>query len=286
MNKWKKFQQNIADLQEYLSLREISSIAAATAFWLFLSLVPTVILAVSILPYTSLSEAQLLGAVSAVIPSSLQELLAMIVADVYRSNVAILSVSIVATLWSASRGFSSLIRGLEEIYRHRHYSGFLVRRARGVVYTLAMLIFMLISIILGGFGRQLMALAERFLPYAAGIFRFLLHFRFLVVIALLTVFFTAIFVWSTGKRLKIREALPGGVFAAVGWSLLTWVFSAWISASSYGTYGSLATVVIVMLWLYYCQYVLLLGACLNRVLPRGRQGFAEHRERSGSANMR
>ena len=63
--------------------------------------------------------------------------------------------------------------------------------------------------------------------------------------------------------------LPGGVFAGVAWTLLTWVFSAWVSRGGYGAYGSLATVAVVMLWLYYCQYVLLLGACFNRALTLG-----------------
>lgn len=66
--------------------------------------------------------------------------------------------------------------------------------------------------------------------------------------------------------------LPGALTAAVGWSIFSWAFSAWVSATgSYGTYGSLVTVVVVMLWLYYCQYILLLSACLNRALPKFRR---------------
>ncbi|MBR6114523.1 MAG: YihY/virulence factor BrkB family protein [Oscillospiraceae bacterium] len=266
MDKLERFNHNIAKLQHRLGLWEIANIAAATAFWFFLSIVPLVILAVSILPYTPLSEDQLLAFLSPVIPASLQELITGIVSDVYQSNLAILSVSIVATIWSAARGFSSLIRGLEEIYRQERRTGFLLRRARGVVYTLGMVLFSLLSVILNGFGNQLIELVERYAPYTHGVFIFLLNFRFLVVIAMLTLYFTAIFVRGTGRRLPIREALPGALFAATGWSLLTWVFSVWLSASTYGTYGSLATVVVVMLWLYYCQYVLLLGACINRAL--------------------
>ena len=93
-----------------------------------------------------------------------------------------------------------------------------------------------------------------------------------VVIALLTIFFAAIFRWSTGLRPRFGEVLPGALTAAVGWSIFSWAFSAWVSATgSYGTYGSLVTVVVVMLWLYYCQYILLLSACLNRALPKFRR---------------
>ena len=89
---------------------------------------------------------------------------------------------------------------------------------------------------------------------------------------MLTLFFAAIFRWSTGLRPRFGEVLPGALTAAVGWSVFSWAFSTWVSVTgSYGTYGSLVTVVVVMLWLYYCQYILLLSACLNRALPKLRR---------------
>ena len=282
MSKWKKFYENILYIQDYMGLRKIAAIAAATAFWFFLSIVPIVILAVSILPYTPLTEQELLQFIAPVVPDSVFDLITIIVADVYRSSPAILSVSIVATVWSAARGFSSLIRGLEEIYQHSHPTGYLVRRLRGILYTLAMLIFMLISIALGGFGQQLAHVVESLFPAAHTFVLFLLHFRFLVVIAALTLFFTAIFHWGSGIRLPLAQTWPGALLSALGWSALTWIFSKWVSGS-YGTYGSLATVVIVMLWLYYGQYLLLLGACFNRALPSALPRIEKLRKAKNSA---
>ena len=276
MKKLTRIYKNFLRVQEYMGVQAIAAIAAATAFWFFLSLVPMVILAVSLLPYTSLSEAQIMAFLAPAIPSSLTELISTILSDVYRSSLAILSVSIVATVWSAARGFSSLIRGLEEIYAQEQRRGYFLRRLTGVLYTVGMLLFILISIVVGGFGGQIVRVVERFFPASRGLFDFALRFRFVAVIALLTVFFSAILRWGPGRRLPLREALPGAVFTAVTWSLLTWVFSAWVSVSSFGTYGSLATVVIVELWLYYCQYMLLLGACLNRAIPRGVPAIQRH----------
>ena len=269
MDKLKRFYKNFMRIMDYMGVREISAIAAATAFWLFLSLVPMVILAVSILPYTTLGEAQLMAFLSPILPNSLKELIGIIISDVYRSNLTILSVSILATVWSSSRGFSSLIWGLEEIYATDRRAGYFTRRLRGMVYTAGMLLFALLSIVLGGFGGQIVRLVERFFPSTHGFFLFLLNFRFLVVIAMLTLFFAGIYARAGLKPLPVKEVLPGAVFAAVCWSMLSWVFSVWVSLGSFGTYGSLATVVVVMLWLYFSQYLLLLGACFNRAIPRG-----------------
>ena len=268
MKAWETIYKRFLQVRDTIGQRQIANAAAATAFWFFLSLVPMVILAVSVLPYTVLTEEQLLTFIAPVIPGSLSELINVIVSDVYQNSMAVLPISFIATLWSAARGFSSLIRGLEDIYQRERRSGFFRRRARGAVSTVGMLLFILLSIVIGGFGHQLVELAERFLPGAAGFFRFLLNLRFLLVIAVLTVFFGAVYRWGTSYRPSLQQILPGALLSAVGWSGFTGAFSAWVSVNRFSTYGSLATVVVVMLWMYYCQYILLLGACFNSAVPR------------------
>ena len=271
MDKIKKLFNNFRHISEYMGRRQIATIAAATAFWFFLSIVPIVIVCVSILPYTSVTEEQLLAKLAPVLTESMTELIRIILSDVYSSGAGVLSISLIATVWSSAMGFSSLIRGLEDIYEQPRRAGFLMRRARGIIYTLGMILMMVLSFVLGGFGEQIKALVEKYLPGTTSFFTFLLHFRFIVVIAVLTVFFGAIFRWSTGLRPPFGEVFPGALTAAVGWSLFSYAFSAWVNAGHYGTYGSLVTVVVVMLWLYYCQYILLLSACLNRALPKIRR---------------
>ena len=246
MKKIRKLIENFQHISDYMGRRQIATIAASTAFWFFLSIVPIVILCVSVLPYTSITEEQLLTTVAPVLPDSMNQLIRVIIADVYSSGVGVLSISIAATVWSSAMGFASLIRGLEDIYEQPRRAGFLMRRARGIIYTLGMLLMMILSFVLGGFGQQIKALVEKYLPGSQSFFSFLLHFRFVVVIALLTIFFAAIFRWSTGLRPRFGEVLPGALTAAVGWSIFSWAFSAWVSATgSYGTYGSLVTVVLV-----------------------------------------
>ena len=269
MGRIQRFFHTFSRRMSFIGRWQLASSAAGTAFWFFLSLVPIAILCVSILPYTPLTEAQVIRALSSVFPEAFSELIRSILSDIYSTSLGVLSLSALATLWSAARGFSSLIWGLELVYEQKHRSGFLPRRARGVIFTVCMVLAMVLSIVLGGFGRQIVRLAEKYLPGARPIFSFLMHLRFLVVIVLLSLFFCAIYRWATNARPRFGEIFPGALLSAGGWSLFTWLFSALVSATgSYGTYGSLATVVAVMLWLYYCQYILLMGACFNRALPR------------------
>ena len=285
MGKIQRFYHTFSRRMSFIGRWQLASSAAGTAFWFFLSLVPIVILCVSILPYTPLTEEQVIRAFSSVFPEAFSELIRSILSDIYSTSVGVLSLSALATLWSAARGFSSLIWGLELVYEQKKRSAYLPRRLRGMLYTLFMLLALVLTIALGGFGRQLMWLAEKYLPGSRRLFTFLLHFRFLVVIFLLTVFFCAIYRWSTDARPHFGQLFPGALLAAGGWSLFSWAFSAWVRLTGglSSTYGSLATVVVVMLWLYYCQYILLLGACFNRALP-GINRRMEERKNGRDAN--
>ena len=65
----------------------------------------------------------------------------------------------------------------------------------------------------------------------------------------------------------IRE-IPGAIFTAIGWMVVSWVFSIYLDIFNgfSSMYGSLTTIVILMLWLYFCMYSILLGGEVNKLM--------------------
>lgn len=251
----------------YMGRRHVATIASSSAFWIFLSLVPMVILIVSLLPYTGIRETELLDALAGFVPESFRVLLAGIVAEVYQSSAALLSLSLVTTLYSSGMGFSALIRGLEEIYEQPERTGFFRRRAKATFYMLVFLTAMLLSLLLMGFGRTVQNFLEAHFPFVHGFFAFLPKLRFGVVQAVLVLIFASVYRWAPGLELRFVRQLPGAVFSALGWTLFSAGFSFWITLTNgYSTYGSLATVAVAMVWLYYCITILLWGGCINKAL--------------------
>lgn len=183
--------------------------AASGAFWFFLSLVPIVILLSTFLPYTSISQETLLDALRPLVPESMTELLATILQDVYSSSLAVMSVSLLATAWSSAKGFSALIRGLEDVYQQSHRAGYFLRRARGIVYTLILLGSLLLSILIMGLGRWFQHILESMWPPSRDIFALLLHLRFVPMVAFLTFAFAGIFKFGPGLKLSYFRQLPG-----------------------------------------------------------------------------
>ena len=251
----------------YMGRRHVATIASSSAFWIFLSLVPMTILVIALLPYTGIREDELLSALTGFVPGSFRELLESIIADVYQSSAALLSLSRVTTLYSSGMGFSALIRGLEDIYEQPQRAGFFRRRARATVYMLVFISTMALSLILMGFGRTVQQFLELHFPFVRGFFVFLPKLRFGAVQAVLVLIFASVYRWAPGLELRFVRQLPGAVFSALGWTLFSAGFSFWITLTNgYSTYGSLATVAVAMVWLYYCITILLWGGCINKAL--------------------
>ncbi len=244
---------------------KINTHAASIAFFFFLSVVPMLILICTILPFTPLTENDLVEAVTDLVPDMLDPLARSLIGDVYRRSAGILSVAAVTTLWSAAKGVMALMEGLNSVNGVEDSRNYFVIRAIASFYTVVMLVAMILSLFLMVFGNQLVKLALHRLPRLEALVSFVMNFRFIFAWAVLTLVFAAVYAYLPDKKLKFTEQIPGAVFSAVVWSVFSWGFSIYVTyGNSYGIYGSLSIIVIVLLWLYFCMYITLIGANLNR----------------------
>ncbi len=102
----------------------INAYAASAAFFLFVSLVPILVLICSIFPYTGLTEKQLIDLVEAATPIIFNSFLEAMVGQIYDSTAGVITISIIATIWTASKGIMALILGLDrvnEVKEERNY---------------------------------------------------------------------------------------------------------------------------------------------------------------------
>ena len=243
----------------------ISWFAAACAFFTLFSLVPIVVLVGSLLPLTSLTEEMVFTYVADYLPDSMEELIHYIVEDVYSPNVALFSLSIVATVWSSSKAFSAIIRGMEAIYEKPRYVNYVRRRLIGVLYTVLFIVAILLTVSIGVLSERLKTRVLEWIPRMDAAFAFLLKFKFLILIFFLTLVFMLIYKSLPDVTVPFLRQAPGAVFAAASWVLFARLFPTFIRyTSNYGTYGTLGTFMVAMLWMYYSMYFILFGACLNR----------------------
>ncbi len=268
----KRFIQKCIDFGEQISKKNINALAAGTAFFLFLSLIPILMLLCAVIPYTPLTEANLMNAAVLLFPDSMEPIMISIIAEIYDKSLGIISITIIGTLWSAGKGVLSLIRGLNIINDVEEDRNYFVLRLAASLYTILLLIAILLSLLVMVFGNVLIDMIEKVIPQTIYLVDLLIYVRTPFMWIVMTIILALIYAYIPGKKMKFKKQLPGAGFAAVGWSVLTLAFSVYIDRfNGFGTYGSLTTIIILLLWLYGGMYLILIGAYLNRYFAKSLQ---------------
>lgn len=255
--------------------KNLSDYAASAAFFLFLSLIPLLMLLFSILPYTVATEQELLELVLRYLPDTMDGFITGIINEIYDNTAGIITVTALVTLWSAGKGMQALIRGLNSINDIIEVRGFFILRALACLYTVIMLAAMIVMMVLLMFGRSLFRIVLMYIPQLDNIRNLILYLRYPVSWVVLVILFEVIYCFVPSKNQKFMAQLPGAVFSAIVWSIASFGFSVYLHFNDFSTYGSLATVIIVMIYMYMMMYIIFVGAYINNWLGRSISGDAE-----------
>ena len=258
-----------ATLVRKVQKMEIPGHAANAGYFIVLSVFPALVLLLSLLRFTDLDAADLMGMLRGVIPSALLGAAEKLIVSTYaHTSRTMVSVSAVGALWSASRGVYAVLKGLNAIYGVEEDRGYWYTRGISVLYTFGLLIVLLLTLVLNLFGEALLGMLERNSAPAWQILSGLFNLRFLLLLFLQTVLFTAIFMVLPNRKNSFSDSFPGAVLASVGWLIFTELFSLYVvHFRGYSNiYGSVYAVALSMLWLYFCMSILFYGGALNRLL--------------------
>ena len=188
-----------------------------------------------------------------------------VVSDVYARSTGTITVFAIVTIWSAAKAMLALIHGLNAVNDFEETRNYVVLRSIACIYTVIILIAMILALFVMVFGNLIVDILLSDIPQLHILVQFIMHFRFLFSWAVLTLIFSLIYAFVPSKKLKFKAQMPGAAFAAVVWSVASFAFSIYVDYfDGFGAYGSLTTVVIIMIWFYMMMYILLIGAHINR----------------------
>lgn len=251
----------------HMNKTNVNAYAASSAFFIFLSLIPIIIVLCSLLPYTPLQKSDLQEAVQQVMPLPMVSFMLMLIESVYNSTVGVLSIAAIVTVWSAGKGMLALMRGLNAMNGVMEDRNYVVQRILASFYTVIMLILLLVSLLFMVFGNTLVRVLNQYIPVLDELISFLLLFKPLFSWGILTLAFMLIYTYVPNKKMKMKDQFPGALFSAIAWNLFSWGFSIYIETfNGLSIYGSLSAIVVIMLWIYFCMYLLLVGAHINRFM--------------------
>lgn len=265
---WGKLQPAV-EVAEWISTLNIPVYAANACYFLALSVFPLLLLILASLRYTSLSAVDLIDLVSRILPTALVPAAEkLIVNTYYNSSGAVVSVSALAALWSASRGIHGLLVGLNHIYGVQEDRSAIYTRLISVAYLFVFLLVLILTLVFHVFGQTLAAwIRSKNLPLM-DLLDQVIDIGAIVVMVAEVLAFAAIYMVLPNRRNEFLHSLPGAAVAAVGWQLFSNIFSFYVEnmvASYSNIYGSVYMVAVSMLWLYFCIVILLFGGVVNRM---------------------
>nr|WP_275586011.1 YihY/virulence factor BrkB family protein [Geodermatophilus sabuli] len=243
-------------------------IAGGVAFFAFLAIFPALIAAISIYGLVASPEsvAEQIESLSAQLPESASELIGdQLNAIVTNSGGALtvgLIVSILAALWSASGGVGNLITAVNLAYDEVETRGFVRMKATSLGLTLGAIVFVLITF---GLVAIVPAVLED-LPLGAVGTILAQVVRWLLLLGVFAGALAVLYRVAPDRDApQLRWVSLGSIVVTVVWAVVSIGFSFYVdNFGSYNeTYGAIAGVIVLMLWLYLTCYLVLLGAEIN-----------------------
>jgi membrane protein len=262
----KKFIEFSRQLYQSIQEDEVSALGAQLSYYFILSIFPFLIFVITLLDYTPLTQQDTLDQLRLLLPETAFVIIQEIVKEVAAAdNFTLLSLSILGTIWAASRGTAGLIKAINRAYGTSESRSFIKLNALSVLSTFALALVVMFTLGLLVFGSVLgkavftpLGMEEFFLtvwPYL----------RYGIPLLIIFSVFTILYRYAPDCRLRFRDVYPGAIFATLAWIIASQAFAYYVdNFGNYSrTYGSLGGIIVFLIWLYLSSMVALFGGEIN-----------------------
>lgn len=261
------FSTLIPNLWRRVGEDDVLGLAAQLAYFFLLSLFPLLIFLVTLLPYLPITAEDILNVIRDFAPGETMKLIETHVYEIMEKNGQLLSFGIIATIWSASNGINAVVRALNKAYDVKESRPFLIARGMAILFTFAMIFVFVLALLLPVFGKQIGLFLFSYFGLSGEFLAVWNMLRWLVSPLILFIVFTGLYWIAPNKKLTCISAVPGALFATVGWVLSSLAFSYYVS--SFGnfsaTYGSIGAIIVLMIWFYISGVIIILGGEINAI---------------------
>lgn len=266
----------------------IIGVASQQTYFLILSVFPFIILILNIISFTPLIDPNVLDNVIYYLPKATQDIINSFVSDIsVGSSQGLLSISAFLGIWTASSGIKAVMKAINKAYGYKENRSFFKLKLISILFTIALLILIPLVFLTLVFGEAIGNLVFSFFGIEE---IFVILWKYMrIIIPLLYMIFTFALLYKFSpcvddrNSIKLRETLPGSIFATLGWMIISLLFSYYVN--NFGryaiTYGSLVGVILLLIWLFISSFIIVLGGEINGTLRYFKiNGWKWHREKS------
>lgn len=252
---------------------KVTATGAQLAYFLVLSIFPFTIFLLNILSFTPYLNESIIKPLVIILPWDLQKIILSLVQEtVVSSSETLLSISGLMGLWAASKGTLAFINIMNEAYDVKENRSYVYTRILSIIFTLALLLAFVLALLALVFGQFLTSRVLSYLGFGKSFMYFWKYFRTILALVFMVIIFALLYTLApaleSGSNIEFKDSLPGAIFSSVGWVVTSLGFSYYVN--NFGnfakTYGSLAAIVILLVWLYMSSIIIIMGGELNATI--------------------
>lgn len=255
----------LVDFLDLINENNLSQLSAQGAYFIFASLVPFLILLLTMLRFSPFDLEFATKLILESVPNYFKDFSLDIIRQIYKNANFAFSFSIIILLWTSSKGIYVLIDGFNIINKTRKKTTYFKNLFFSTIYTLIFIIFLPLLILVTIFGQTMISFLIDFLPILSQFKLIIVFFKF--IISSLLILFVLIFIYKFLSNVKYRfkDVLYGSLFSMFMWQLFSFLFGLYVEFSlrNANVYGSMSIILILLFWLYWLYFIIFLGAQIN-----------------------
>lgn len=253
---------------------EVLGLSAQLAYFFLLSLFPFLMFIVTLIGYLPFDDRMVITVLAEYLPEDVVFMIDENLKEIMNNRSGgLLSISIIGTLWSASNGFNAITRSFNKAYGVKPARNFILNRIIAIGLMFSMVAAIIIALLFPVFGRLIGEYVLVNVPLPETIVDMWDVLRWVSSSVMFFVVFFVLYKLAPNKKMKENHVLYGTIFATVGWQLTSYGFSYYVETlGNYSlTYGSLGTVIVLMIWFYLSGIIITTGGVINAHFSERRQ---------------
>lgn len=250
-------------------VHDVARDSAALTYYLLFAIFPLLIFVSTLLGVLELDIASITAVLAPILPSDVVDIIRTYLEYVAANQSRqLLWFSLVFSIWFPMRATGCLMHSLRKAFGRSAPENILLGQLRTLLFTIWMIFVIGLTLALVVVGRRALYFLSGFLPLSETFISVWGYLRFIILGLVMAISLGILYQLALGQRRPLREVLPGVGSSLAAWLLLSMAFSYYVEnmARYAQLYGSIATIVVVLLWLYMSGQVLILGAELSASL--------------------
>jgi len=259
----------IVELCKGIKEHDLISKANDLTFKILLSLFPFIIFLMALASYFEIDVILLIDGMHNSLPPDVMDVITPFMIELFEiRRPQVLSASFAVMIFSASSGFNSAMQGINRAYGQIDERNFVHKRLISIALVFVFAIAIVFALVMLIFNEAIYRFAIRMLANTAFLNIIFSFFGYITSIGVLLLSVMMINRLSLAKKKHFRDLLPGASFTVVCWVLLSRAFGIYVNNFSRHSalYGSVAGIMLLMIWLNLICAVMLIGSEINALI--------------------